>query len=633
MFKYLLPALVLVINGANAQNPDFKVAYVHPKTGLPGSIHFNASGGSRPSMEAPALWFREHLNANQDFKLVYDRTSTDQFGNSHIRYKQYYQSYKIEGAELILHSKNNSIFSMNGRFFPYLEMDTRYVLSSEDAYAKALNLFPNSVFIWEVPSEEKLLKYITGKASATYKPLPELLIYSKTDSCKNKDFRMAYKIDVYVYAPVHTRQLIYIDAVTGEILEQTEQICSIDRVGVAHTKYSGLQNITCDSIGMDSFVLVDHTRGKGIITKDVRIIGPNDSMRNFIDSNNIWDNFNEYKDEVATDVHFGAERTYDFYKSRFNRSSYDDSDAMIFNKVHFLNNYNNANWNGVSANFGDGDDINYRPLTSLDICSHELTHAVTGKTAGLRYMGESGALNESFSDVMAKAVEFETDSADMDWYIGGKISIKTKCLRNMSNPFEMGNPKYYYGKYYYKGSGDNGGVHYNSGVQNYWFYLLVDGGSGLREDGKPYKVESIGMRKASEVAYSNLTAFLSSFSEYVDACYLSLDAASMLFGENSFEYKQVRNAWYAVGLLDNVDVQSNTIEQSNWTVMPNPGNAQIQLYNPNNFELQTFEIVNMLGQTVMSSEFKSGDQIDVSSLDKGIYFIRIGYVTLKWVKG
>lgn len=633
MFKYLASSLfVLFFQSVLAQSTAYSVRYIHPKTGLPGSIQFSSASVNKPSAEAPHYWFQSALNANSDFLLKFYSEFTDKYSNSHSRYNQYYKGFQIEGAQVILHSKNQNVFSLNGRFFPYLEMDTKFELSQQDAYAKALSLYPNSVYMWEIPMQEKLLKMQTGNPNATYKPNPELLIFSVGDSCRNKDFRMAYKIDLYVYAPVHTRQLIYIDAITGEILEQTEQICSVDKVGMAETKYSGLREITCDSFGTDSFILHDHTRGKGILTMDARVISVDDSIRHFIDADNYWNNVNSFQDEVATDVHYGASATFDFYKTVFNRNSYDDSGAMIFSQVHYLNKYNNANWNGTSANYGDGDGTKYRPLTSLDICAHELTHAVTGHTARLRYRNESGALNESFSDLFAKAVEHKFDSAGMDWYIGRKIVINsTTGLRSMSNPHESKFPKYYYGQYYYQGNQDNGGVHYNSSIQNFWFYLLCNGGSGLREDGKPYTVQAIGIDKAIEVAYSNLTSYLSNFSEYIDACYLSLDACTMIYGPGSFEYKQIQNAWYAVGLIDQTDIQNNSI-QNQWSVMPNPGNSSIQLYNPNLYDEQTFEIVNTIGQVVMSSNFKSGDHIDVSQLESGLYFIRIGTTTLKWVK-
>lgn len=633
MFKYLLsPIFVLFFTSLSAQNSDYTVRYVNPKTGIPGLIQFNPGAINRPSEEAPHLWFQSQLNANSDFTLKFDSRINDKYGNSHSRYNQYYNNFLVEGAQIILHSKNKHIYSVNGRFFPYLSLDTRIQLSPQQAYAKALSLYPNSVYMWEVAEEEQLLKLQTGKANATYKPSPELVIFSISDSCKNADFRMAYKIDLYVYAPIHTRQLMYIDANTGEVLEQTEQICSIDYVGMAETKYSGLRQITCDSIATDSFVLHDHTRGKGILTMDVRVISVDDSSRHFLDADNFWNNVNAYQDEVATDVHFGSAATYDFFKTVFNRNSYDDSGALIYSKVHYLNKYNNANWNGTSANYGDGDGTRYRPLTSLDICAHELTHAVTGATARLRYRNESGALNESFSDVFAKAVEYMFDSAGMDWYIGRKIVINsTTGLRSMSNPHESKFPKYYYGQYYYTGNQDNGGVHYNSSVQNFWFYLLCKGGSGMREDGKPYTVQAIGIEKATEVAYANLTAYLSNFSEFIDATYFSLDAAAMMFGQGSFEYQQIENAWYAVGLFEKTGLQSPSY-QHQWSVMPNPGNNTIQLYNPTMFDEQTFEIVNTVGQVVMSAAFKSGDQIQVNELESGIYFIRIGHVTLKWIK-
>ncbi|MCC6817828.1 MAG: M4 family metallopeptidase [Bacteroidia bacterium] len=633
MFRVLTITIVFCSFNLIAQNQNFEVKFNNPKTGYPGLITFNESSKSTPSLESPALWFRENLNANQDFTLVFHQSNTDQLGFKHFRYYQFYKGYKIEGAEVIIHQKNNITTSINGRYFPNLSMDAKVSITSQLAMNNAMNLYAGSTFMWEIPKEEQLLKLKTGNPNATYKPVPHLIIYSTNDTGRNEDFKLVYEIDLYVAAPQHTRQLIYIDAVSGQLVDHYEQICSIDKVGIAHTKYSGIKSIQCDSIGTDSFILMDNSRGKGIYTIDARVISVDDSSRNFLDTDNVWNNVNQYQDEVATDVHWGSALTYDYYKSTFNRDSYDDSGSMILSRVHIGENYNNAFWDGYSANYGDGDNIKYTPLVSLDICSHELTHGVTGNTAKLRYRNESGALNESFSDIFAKAVEQYLDSINFTWYIADKIVIgSTKAFRNLSNPNEFSHPTYYFGQYFYSGANDNGGVHTNSGVQNYWFYLLCNGGMGQREDGKLFFVEPIGYRKAAAIAYSNLSSYLTRFSEYIDACYLSLDAAKALYGENSFEYKQVENAWFAVGLLEHVDITAQSNPQNTWNIFPNPGNLQIQLINPESFTTESLEILDVSGKQLLNINYTSGDSIDVSALCSGLYFIKIGSSTLKWIK-
>ena len=127
------------------------------------------------------------------------------------------------------------------------------------------------------------------------------------------------------------------------------------------------------------------------------------------------------------------------------------------------------------------------------------------------------------------------------------------AIRSISNPNAYSQPDTYYGDSWYSGSGDNGGVHYNSGVQNFWFYLLSVGGSGTNDNGDSYSVTQIGMDAAAAVAYRNLTVYLSSSSQYDDARAGAIQSAIDLYGAGSTEVIAVTNAWYAVGVGDAYD--------------------------------------------------------------------------------
>ena len=121
-------------------------------------------------------------------------------------------------------------------------------------------------------------------------------------------------------------------------------------------------------------------------------------------------------------------------------------------------------------------------------------------------------------------------------------------LRNMANPNAENQPDTYLGDDWYTGTGDNGGVHFNSGVQNFWFYLLCNGGTGTNDLGNDYDVDSLGMEKASAIAYRTLTYYLTSASKYLDARLGSIQAAEDLYGTCSDEVNAVKHAWYAVGV-------------------------------------------------------------------------------------
>ena len=202
--------------------------------------------------------------------------------------------------------------------------------------------------------------------------------------------------------------------------------------------------------------------------------------------------------------------------------------------------------------FGDGSNNN--PLVELDVVGHELTHGVTQYEANLQYYYESGALNESFSDIFGKAVEFDTFGDTATWQLAKHY--RDGGLRDMSNPNLKNQPDTYVGDMWYTGYEDSGGVHTNSGVQNFWFYLLCEGGSGVNDHQVSYSVKSIGMDAAVKIAYRNLTEYLSSYSDYLDSRIGSLLATADLYGKNSTIYQEVDKAWDAVGVIDEPIINS-----------------------------------------------------------------------------
>jgi len=203
--------------------------------------------------------------------------------------------------------------------------------------------------------------------------------------------------------------------------------------------------------------------------------------------------------------------------------------------------------------YGDGDGVNFTPLVCLDVVGHEITHGVTQYSANLRYLGESGALNESFSDIFGNEVEFAKEgvpgSGTGNWRMGEDITPSGLGIRNMQNPNEFNDPDTYLGTYWVTtGSGDAGGVHTNSGVQNFWFYLLCEGGSGTNDHGNAYNVSAIGFTKAAAIAYRNLTVYLTPSSNYYAARVGAINSAIDLYGAGSPEVQAVMDAWDAVGV-------------------------------------------------------------------------------------
>ena len=296
----------------------------------------------------------------------------------------------------------------------------------------------------------------------------------------------------------------------------------------------------------------------------------------------------------ALDVHWGMEKTYDFYMSVFNRNSYDGNGSVIkqFVNPQILNGSfgypNNASAWPSPYNFmtyGMGDGVGFKPLVGLDVEGHEFTHMVVANNGngGLLYQGESGALNESFADIFGTCVEFHS-GVNPDWNIGEDVVIGPPFMRSMSNPNAAAHPDTYNGLHWVNPANlsyDNGGVHINSGVQNFWFYLLSQGGNGTNDLGNSYSVTGIGINQARRIAYRNLTTYLGSNSNYLAAYNGSLQAAEDLYGNPSTQYNAVRAAWYAVGIGSNPNAYcggTNVLTANSGTVTDGSSSAN---YNNN----------------------------------------------------
>jgi Zn-dependent metalloprotease len=494
---------------------------------------------------------KEAFEMSASDNLVAFKAEKDDIGFTHHRFQQTYQNYPVEWAVYIVHEKNGRILSMNGEYHQGIQMSNQVSLSEKSALGSATDLIGAVRYKWEVPGEEEAMKKILDNPGFTYAPKGQLVVLPVEEKDKYA-YRYAYKFDIFADEP-YGRWNVYVDAQTGKVLKQLSLIHEADVTGTAKTKYSGTVEIKVDSIAPDTFRLRETGRGGGIETYNQNN-GTNISTAiDFLDNDNYWDNVNAKQDEVATDVHWGAEKTYDYFLTVHNRNSYNNAGGKIISYVHYSTNYINASWNGYFMRYGDGGS-GYKPLTSLDICGHELAHGVTGNSAGLIYQRESGALNESFSDIFGNSIEEYYKKSSMKWNVGEDIN-NGSGLRDMSNPNVFTDPDTYRGTYWMDtdncipgNTNDNCGVHKNSGVQNFWFYLLAVGGSGKNDLDSLYSVTGIGFEKAAKIAYRNLTTYLTANSGYLDAAFFSIQAAADLYGANSNEVIQTTEAWFAVGI-------------------------------------------------------------------------------------
>jgi gliding motility-associated-like protein len=488
-----------------------------------------------------------------DSKWEIYSTLNDELGMTHYRIRHYYKSVPAHLSMGILHTKQGVLGSLNGDFVSESQFAGKQVLSLDEARAKALQFLPAEKYYWQDPQQNLALQMATGVKDTSYFPLGALN-YCPKDFNLAGIHRLAYRFDVLASEPLAGKS-IWVDAETGEILASSNLILHADVKATAITKYSGTKTITVDSLSASSYRLRESGRGKGIETYDLKKGTTYSSAVDFTDVDKTWNNVNAAKDEVATDAHWGAEMTYDYFSGEHSRNSFDNNGAKILSYIHYSSNYNNAFWNGSVMTYGDGDGTRFTPLTALDVCGHEIAHAVTTNTAALVYSYESGALNESFSDVFGQSIEIWARPTQWNWKIGEDITPNGLGIRDMADPSgtNYSQPKFYKGNKWYTGTGDNGGVHYNSGVQNYWYYLLVQGASGTNEKGWNFNIGSLGLTKAGKIAYRNLSVYLTSSAQYADARTFSILSAADLYGQCSNEVIQVTNAWWVCGVGNKYD--------------------------------------------------------------------------------
>ncbi|RMH87340.1 MAG: T9SS C-terminal target domain-containing protein [Calditrichaeota bacterium] len=505
---------------------DAKRVFVSDETRVPRRIYFRDD----VSVQREGF-FRRYAAAMPHDQVVQARQLVDDLGMIHTRYQQYHKGLKVIGAEYILHERNGRVVSANGYLQSDLDIDVQPQLSEREAFQIALNRVGGTLYKWQ--TEPELFQ----------EPRGELVITSREFLMTKESYRLAYRFEIYAEQPLG-RFIVDVDARTGDILNFYNRIHTVNVAATGTSLYNGTVSFTADQFGPSSYRLRQTVSGNGIETYDMQ------NGTNYNAAVDVTSSSTHFSgDPTAVNAHWGAEQTHAYYLNRHGRNSYDGNGAVIRSYVHYSVNYNNAFWDGQRMTYGDGDGSTFSPLVSIDVVGHEITHGVTEHSANLVYSYESGALNESFSDIFGEAIENYATGSN-DWLIGDDIDIQGNGIRNMSNPNEDGDPDTYHGTYWYSGSGDNGGVHTNSGVQNFWFYLLVNGGSGVNDNGFSYNVSGIGLVDAAAIAYRNLTVYLTTNSNYSDAYLGSLDAATDLFGFGSAQYNSVSDAWDAVGVDD-----------------------------------------------------------------------------------
>ncbi len=480
---------------------------------------------------------------NSDVKAVKIKSEPDHLGYLHSKYQLHYKNALINNAIIAVHSKNGQVVSINGDLSVVQKPLNTISFSEKAALQFALKKVKAKKYKWENKAEEEHTRQVLNKPDFTYYPKGELVLYTQHTIAKQPSVLYAYKFNIYAEEPLYRANVI-VDAKSGVILEEENLICHADVTNTVVTKYSGTQTVTADN-NAGTYRLRETARGLGVETYNMQNTATY-SATDFTNATTNWTAVNV--DQAARDAHWGAEMTYDYYMLNHNRNSIDNAGYKLLSYVHYNTNYNNAFWDGLRMTYGDGNGTTFTILTALDVCGHEVTHGLTSNTSNLTYSNESGALNESFSDIFGTMIENYGRPAQWDWKIGQDITPGGQGIRNMSNPNLFQDPDTYLGTYWYTGTNDNGGVHTNSGVSNYWFYLLSQGGTGTNDINNAFNVTGITKASAAQIAFRALTVYFTPSTNYLAARGYCIQAAKDIFGNCSNEVVQTTNAWYAVGV-------------------------------------------------------------------------------------
>jgi Zn-dependent metalloprotease len=367
------------------------------------------------------------------------------------------------------------------------------------------------------------------------------------------------------------RDLVYTDASTGRQLARLPQIMDVH--GRGRSLYSGTVGLDTVHSG-STYQLIDNTRGgHRTYNKQHKCCTSRGVL--FTDRDNVWGNGKTTSAQsAAVDAAYGAAHTWDFYLDQFGRHGIADDGRAAYSRVHFRKSYDNAFWDDACfcMTYGDGNS-HVRPLVALDVVGHEMSHGVTAATAALDYVGDSGGLNESTSDVMGTMVEFSAHNATDkgDYLLGEKID-KRGFTRRMDNPKADGHSVNCWTPSV--GSLD---PHFSSGVGNHAFYLLAEGTGTKVIGGRQHSsttcsgtpLSGIGRTKAAAIWYRALTNYWTSTTTYPQAADGQVRAAKELFGAGSAPCLAVVQAWKGVRVNTTESCADGASSSAN--LVQNPG--------------------------------------------------------------
>jgi bacillolysin len=487
---------------------DYDMA-VHKPTGKASFLRFTkleassklkgAEGGASPE-DAAWTFMRKYghvfgiKTGSNELKITKSKSGAN--GNNFFRFRQHRSGIPVFGGDIIVQVNSaNQASAVNGKASDAQILSLSPVISAESAKKTAFDMIAKH--------------YRTTQADLTATK-PELWIYNPAllKNSMNREF-LVWRFDILsVSKTIPLRELFLIDAVNGRTLLHFSQI--------KHAKHRHIYDADSGSSLPGSSIV----RDEGGAASSV---------------------------EDVNDAYDYTGYTYDFFYTYHGRDSIDGSGMTLISTVRYCPDssscpYGNAFWNGEQMVFGEGY------ASALDVVGHELTHGVTEHESGLFYYMQSGAINESLSDIWGELIQqtYQPVSSEKRWLMGEDLSIG--AIRSMKDPTIYSQPDTMSSYYYVCSSGDNegdmGGVHTNSGVGNKAAYLMVDG-----DTFNGITVGAIGRTKTIKIFYEAQTKLLTEASDYQNLYYALQTACSNLVGVSgitSSNCAQMKNALDAV---------------------------------------------------------------------------------------
>ncbi len=446
---------------------------------------------------------------------------------------------------MIFHKRDGAVRDITGEYYKSIpEMGIVPLMSSD----QALDICHDSLSKSKAFAAEG--RGIQQKGMEVKESSHDLIIYPV-----NGKFRLAYRM-VVNRGHGFSRTFI-VDSSNGKVLTQfsntTRAETSVISVGTGlHGNKCKLMTLHDDAAGK-YYLYSTKTDYRPVqqITFDVSTW---DGKYYYVGSATT-DSFN---DAALSDVHYYMGLVYDYYYAVHGRRGIDGNDMTIRANVHYPDKYgDNAFWSGQTNQmyFLDPGSYGWNTSAALDVIAHEYSHGVTSFTSRLLYLSQSGALNESFSDIMGTAVEYYYHPAGggvlkSDGYIGEDMitSFLDKGIRNLANPND-GRSKLpaHLSQYMVlpeTEAGDWGGVHINATIYGHAYFILGNGGVNPVSN---ISVTGIGMDKATKIYYNAFVNYLTRHSQFIDAANAVVASTVELYGKDGQEYASMKKSLEAIG--------------------------------------------------------------------------------------